>query len=86
MLSGLAASLLFILLGPYIMNPTDGWIRGEAIISLYNPGIITIPIGFLGAYLGSLFSRKQSQSTVDFNKFYLQSQSSIAQGEKRNEA
>ena len=84
MLSGLAASLLFILLGPYIMNPTDGWIRGEAIISLYNPGIITIPIGFLGAYLGSLFSRKQSQSTVDFNKFYLQSQSSIAsRGEKK---
>lgn len=84
MFSGLAASLLFVILGPYIMNPSDGWIRGEAIFSLYNPGIITIPIGFLGAYLGTILSRKQSQSIVDFNKFYIQSQSGIvSRGEKK---
>lgn len=73
--SGLAASLLFVCLGPYIMNPTDGWIRGEAVFSLYNPGIITIPIGFLGAYVGSVLSSKQSQSSQEFNEFYIQSQS-----------
>lgn len=77
MLSGLVASLLFVCLGPYIMNPTDGWIRGEAVFSLYNPGIITIPIGFLGAYIGSVFSRKQTQSTRQFNEFYIQSQSGL---------
>lgn len=75
--SGLAASLLFVCLGPYMMNPTDGWIRQEAIISLHNPGIFTIPIGFLGAYLGSILTKKQSQSHKEFRDFYVQSQSGL---------
>ncbi|MDQ0154686.1 solute symporter family protein [Robertmurraya andreesenii] len=75
--SGLAASLLFVCLGPYIMNPNDGWIRGEAVFSLYNPGIITIPMGFLGAIVGSILSGKQSQSKQEFNEFYIQSQSGL---------
>lgn len=75
--SGLAASLLLVCLGPYIMNPTDGWIRGEAVFSLHNPGIITIPIGFLGAYVGTILTSKHSQSNQEFNEFYIQSQSGL---------
>ncbi|MFD1849761.1 cation acetate symporter [Oceanobacillus bengalensis] len=76
MVSGLIASLLVVILGPHIM-------REEAVISLYNPGIIAIPIGFLGAYLGTMFSLKHSQTRAEFKQFYIQSQTGIGpRGEK----
>lgn len=75
MVSGLIASLVLVVLGPHIMNPDGGWIAREAIISIHNPGIIAIPIGFIGAIVGTLFSEKQKE--VEFKRFYLQSQSGI---------
>lgn len=86
MFCGLISSLIFVAFGPYIMNPTDGWIAKESIFSLHNPGIITIPIGFLGGILGSLLSYKQSQSSEDFRTFFMKSQSgivSVSRGEEK---
>lgn len=77
MVSGLVASLVLVLLGPHIMNLDGGWIAKNAIISLYNPGIISIPIGFLGAFLGTIFSTKQAQTEAEFRRFYIQSQTGI---------
>ena len=31
------------------MNIDNGWILREPLFNLYNPGIVAIPIGFLGA-------------------------------------
>ncbi|MEN2767934.1 solute symporter family protein [Ornithinibacillus xuwenensis] len=84
MVSGMAASILLVLLGPHVMNPADGWIVKEAVISLYNPGIIAIPIGFLGAYLGTIFSSKYMQSEQAYKRFFIQSQTGIkARGDNR---
>nr|WP_245301616.1 cation acetate symporter [Virgibacillus natechei] len=77
MVSGLIASLTFLMLGPHIMNPDGGWIAREAIFSLYNPGIVVIPIGFLGAILGSLLSPNSSQFSREFKPFYIKSQTGI---------
>lgn len=74
---GLAASVLFVVLGPYIMNPEEGWIAREAVFSLYNPGIITIPIGFLGAWLGSVFSSNKIQSEEEFKTFFIRAHTGI---------
>lgn len=82
--SGLAAAFLLVFLGPHVMNPTDGWIRGEPIFSLYNPGIFSIPIGFIGAYIGSILSRKKAQSENEFNHFFIRAQSGYSpRGEKK---
>lgn len=78
MLSGLVSSLILVSFGPYIMNPTNGWIPKEALFSLYNPGIVTIPIGFLGGIFGSVFSHKHSQTPVEFQKFFMKAQSGVA--------
>jgi cation/acetate symporter len=51
--TGLLASILLILL-----SPTFG--GSKAIFPLTNPGIISVPLGFLGAYLGTLLSREPS--------------------------
>jgi cation/acetate symporter len=77
MVSGLLASLLLVILGPHIMHVDGGWIARDSVITLYNPGIIAIPIGFLGAYLGTIFSSKKQQTTAEFKQFYIQSQTGI---------
>lgn len=85
MMMGLFASLFAVALGPHIMNPVDGWIRREAVVSLYNPGILTIPIGFMGAIGGSFIFRRQSQSLKEFQKFSIQAQTGIHSGRDGNE-
>lgn len=80
MLSGLIASLILLVLGPHIMHPDGGLITREAIIPLYNPGIIAIPIGFLGAYLGTIFTPEQSQSQIQYDQFFKKSQTQIKSG------
>ncbi|NOT61468.1 MAG: cation acetate symporter [Acidobacteria bacterium] len=51
--TGLLASLILILLSPSIM-------KANAIFPLENPGIVSIPLGFLGAVLGTLSGREPS--------------------------
>jgi cation/acetate symporter len=49
--TGLLSSLILILISPSIM-------KGDAIFPLENPGIVSIPLGFLGAALGALTGRE----------------------------
>jgi len=49
--TGLLSSLILILLSPSIM-------KGGAVFPLENPGIVSIPLGFLGAALGTLTGRE----------------------------
>jgi len=49
--TGLLSSLILILLSPSIM-------KGDAIFPLENPGIVSIPLGFLGAVIGALTGRE----------------------------
>ncbi|WP_255259642.1 cation acetate symporter [Lentibacillus sp. CBA3610] len=83
MISGLVASLTLLLLGPHIMNPEGGWIPHEPVIPLANPGIIAIPIGFLGAFLGSILTQRSAQATTEFRQFYLKAQTGIETREDR---
>lgn len=63
MLVGLAASLLLTFIGPTGMGK-------EAIFPLQNPGIVSIPLGFLGAILGSLVS-KDWKAEEKFSEIYV---------------
>jgi cation/acetate symporter len=49
--TGLAASILLILIGP-------SFLKADAIFPLENPGIVSIPLGFLGAVVGTLLTRE----------------------------
>jgi cation/acetate symporter len=63
---GLLSSIVLILIGPGIMGvdaPTVAksarhLIQSPATFPLENPGIVSIPLGFLGAWIGSLLSRE----------------------------
>ncbi|HZW83959.1 MAG TPA: cation acetate symporter [Candidatus Deferrimicrobium sp.] len=56
---GLIASIGLMMVSPQIMAPES------ALFPLKNPGIVSIPLGFLGAYLGSIFYKE----TTDEKKF-----------------
>jgi cation/acetate symporter len=66
--TGLAASVLLILVSPSIMAVDPPTVTGAArhliqspaIFPLENPGILSIPLGFLGAVIGTLLGREPS--------------------------
>jgi cation/acetate symporter len=62
MLVGLISSLVLVIAGPNVWSPEVGGaiLVGDPLFSLANPGIVSIPLGFLGAYLGTIFSSKKA--------------------------
>lgn len=52
LVAGLVASIALILIGPSVLG------KEKALFPLENPGIVSIPIGFLAAWLGSLGKRE----------------------------
>lgn len=62
MLVGLISTIVLVALSPNIWNPEAGKaiFVGDPIIPLTNPGIISIPLGFLAAIVGTLLSSRNS--------------------------
>ncbi|MFY9665703.1 MAG: hypothetical protein WAK19_14770, partial [Candidatus Cybelea sp.] len=59
MLAGLVSSLVLIALSPVALGD-------RAIFPLENPGIVSIPIGFAGAIIGTLLARdRESEAMFD---------------------
>ncbi len=67
--SGLLSSILLIVISPSIMG-IDGkhLINMAPIFPLENPGILSIPIGFLGAFFGTLASRVDDEAEAKFTE------------------
>ena len=81
---GLLASIGLILIGPSLMAvdpPTltgaaRHLIQAKAWFPLENPGIVSIPLGFLGAILGTLLSHEPS-SEHKFNELLVRSNTGL---------
>lgn len=60
MLSGLISALVLVSISPSVFSPTEGAaiFVGDPIFPLTNPAIISVPLGFLGGYLGTVISGK----------------------------
>nr|WP_202404856.1 cation acetate symporter [Shimazuella alba] len=67
MLVGLFSSLILVAISPNVWSPEVGKaiLVGDPLISLTNPGIISIPLGFLAAYLGTIFSSSKQEDNYD---------------------
>lgn len=67
MLVGLFSSLLLVCISPNVWDPIAGKaiLVGTPLITLTNPGIISIPLGFLAAYLGTIFSSEKDDAKFD---------------------
>ncbi len=66
MVIGLISSVGLVLISPNVFSPDGSAIlTGEALFPLTTPGLVSIPLGFLAGYLGTVLSRKK----VDEAKF-----------------
>ena len=63
MAGGLVSSIVLILISPSFMTP-GGLIDAEPLFPLRNPGIISIPFGFLMSYLGSITSSEPAAEAM----------------------
>jgi cation/acetate symporter len=67
MVTGLVSSLVLIALSPAVMgvDPPAAAVRhliqAEPIFPLENPGIVSVPLGFLGAWIGTLLGRPEDE-------------------------
>lgn len=69
-LTGLFSSILLVLISPNLMDPEN------AIFPLENPAIVSVPLGFIGAWLGTLFAR-EPEAERKFTELYVRSNTGI---------
>ena len=78
LVAGLLGSLLLIVIGPSIMG-TDGkhLINHAPLFPLENPGIISVPIGFLGAILGTFLGGRERTAEEKFTELQVRANTGI---------
>jgi cation/acetate symporter len=64
-LVGLLSCLILVAIGPTVIGPTGIWFKGvDPIFPYENPGIVSIPLGFLAAWAGTMVSREPSSEQM----------------------
>ena len=61
MLTGLFSALILVSISPSVFSPVAGaaLFVGEPIFPFTNPAIISVPLGFLGGYIGTILSKEK---------------------------
>ncbi|MBM4763612.1 sodium/solute symporter [Bacillus sp. B15-48] len=60
-LSGLLSALILVSISPSVFSPVEGaaLFVGNPIFPLDNPALISVPLGFIGGYLGTVLSKEK---------------------------
>jgi cation/acetate symporter len=67
--AGLLASLALIVIGPSVMGTTPtSLIHHAPIFPLENPGLLSVPIGFAGAFIGTLLGGREPMAEAKFTE------------------
>lgn len=83
MLTGLIASVVLILLSPAVMGidpataPVRHVIQAMPLFPLENPGIVSIPLGFIGAILGTLLSGRDRVAEARFSESFVRANTGL---------
>lgn len=82
-LTGLLSALILVSMSPSVWDPAGGAIFiGDPLIPLSNPGVISIPLGFLGAWLGTLLSSKNKTDEDTFAEIQVKAHTGIHMDQK----
>lgn len=67
MLVGLLSTLGLVALSPNVWNPVAGaaLFTGEALFQLSSPGIVSIPLGFVACYIGTILGENKKEVADD---------------------
>jgi cation/acetate symporter len=76
--TGLVASITLILISPSLMGQGAGKLfHHTPIFPLENPGILSVPLGFLGACLGTLFGKREPSAEEKFAELQVRANTGI---------
>ncbi|WP_207000912.1 solute symporter family protein [Trinickia mobilis] len=75
-LAGLVSSMVLAFIGPAIL-------KGHAIFPIVNPTILSMPIGFLGAWLGTLLGGRDPENEARFDAFVFKTHTGFNLDERR---
>lgn len=79
-LTGLISSVVLVVTGPAVMDPEHGLILHTPIFPLTNPGLVSIPLGFLGAWIGTICSRPRPDADAQYERVIFQALTGIRPG------
>ena len=75
---GLFSSIALILVSPSVMDPNGkALITAAPLFPLKNPGILSIPLGFLAAWLGTLLSPRDKSAEAKFAELSVRAQTGL---------
>ncbi|MGG0813698.1 solute symporter family protein [Paenibacillus alvei] len=81
MMVGLIASVGLVLVSPNVFHPEAGKaiFVGNALYPLTTPGIVSIPLGFIAGYIGTMLSSKtgKADNQVEFDEILVRSNTGI---------
>jgi cation/acetate symporter len=70
-LYGVISSLVLVVFGPDVQG------EGNGITSLTQPGIISIPLGFLGCVIGTYLGRDETKATRSYEELHVRAETGI---------
>ena len=76
-LVGVFSSILLVIVSPGVWPGADSEGGAFSFYDLANPGIISIPLGFLGCYLGTVLSKEEGKAERGFDELYVRSETGL---------
>ena len=73
---GVVSAIVLIILSPKVWPGADGDTGTPLPFTLANPGIISIPLGFIGCYLGTMLSTERGAEHA-FPELYVRSETGL---------
>jgi cation/acetate symporter len=86
-LIGLGSCVLLVGIGPTVIGPQGIWFKSATpLFPLDNPGIVSIPLGFAAAYLGTVWSRETMPAGRTYERLRLLALTGIQTGSAGRES
>jgi len=76
-LVGTFVSIGLVIISPGVWPGPDGEGGLFSFYDLANPGIVSIPAGFIACYLGTILSKDESRAEREFDELYVRSQTGL---------
>jgi len=75
--TGVFSSIFLVIISPKGWPGPDGEGGAFSFYDLDNPGIVSIPLGFLGCYLGSILSNEESRAERHYEELYVRAETGL---------
>jgi cation/acetate symporter len=76
-LVGTISSILLVIISPAVWPGPDSEGGALGFYDLANPAIISVPLGFLGCWLGTVLSRTETRAERSFDELYVRAETGL---------